>query len=114
LKKLGHDLPTIWAKFKEHAKNDPALNNFDAIIAALAAFEELRYPDKMLQEGMQSVVALGGATTITNRKEPLYCLTLKTIDDLIRQVFTLTSINPTFFSSGMNKIAREYLFKRTT
>jgi hypothetical protein len=48
--KLGHKLEKIWAEFKAGA-NDPNLSRFDKMIEELNKFEDIRYPDKLLQSG---------------------------------------------------------------
>jgi hypothetical protein len=42
---LGHSLPKCWDAFKAQV-NDPGLNRFDAVVAEIHKYEELRYPDR--------------------------------------------------------------------
>jgi hypothetical protein len=55
LRKLSHNLPVIWKVFKVEA-NDSALDRFDATIAGLHDYEELRYPDSVMVRGMESTI----------------------------------------------------------
>src|SRR4051794_31681926 len=48
--KLGHKLVRCWEEFKEQA-GDPSLNRFDRVIQELNKFEDIRYPDKLLELG---------------------------------------------------------------
>jgi len=57
LKKFGHELPEVWNEFKAHFR-DPALPQFDGVVSALHAFEELRYPDSVLAKGMACTVTI--------------------------------------------------------
>jgi hypothetical protein len=66
--KFGHCLPKIWESFKADFAS-PALRQFDALITTLQKWDEIRYPDKVLQEGAQMVVG-GWKTLPTPRRRP--------------------------------------------
>src|SRR5262245_19546497 len=51
MKDWRHHLPTLWKKFRAKYK-DEAQDQFDATISALHNFEAIRYPDKLVTEGM--------------------------------------------------------------
>jgi hypothetical protein len=53
--KLGHKLEKTWDEFKAVA-NDSSLARFDQVIAELNKFEEIRYPDKLLQSGASRLI----------------------------------------------------------
>src|SRR5262245_53990136 len=49
MKKLGHHLPKIWAEFK--TANPVDAPRFDSAVEELHRFEELRYPDSIVERG---------------------------------------------------------------
>jgi hypothetical protein len=51
-KQFGHELIAIWNAFKDDFPS-PALLEFDATIADIAGFEDIRYPDRVLKYGVQ-------------------------------------------------------------
>lgn len=112
LKGLGHSLPKTWSAFKVRFDH-PQLGRCDSVVDSLHAFEELRYPDSIVQKGariMAGPVAgprLGDSGQII--PTPSYELYLSEIDPLVRLVFEVASVNPMFFLAGLNSRAREYL-----
>ena len=113
MKKRNHDLPGVWVEFKAQFK-DPALEQFDSIVSALHAFEELRYPDSVLVNGLlctisikrPSVSAGAGAPAVS---PPQYDLCLEDIDNLVATIFTVVSVNPKFFTGGLKNVAKQWL-----
>ena len=51
MRQIGHHLPVLWDRFKEK-ETDPSLARFDPTIQALDEFESIRYPNKIVDEGM--------------------------------------------------------------
>src|SRR5947209_19244462 len=49
-KKFGHDLQPLWSAFKKLFPNE-GLDEFDPMIDGLNTFEDIRYPDKILEKG---------------------------------------------------------------
>jgi len=100
LKKLNHNLPNIWTKFKE-TFNDPALNQFDDVISSLHRFEDIRYPDLIVAKGMLTTIDITrqGRVVQPAGREPRYELCLEEIDELVGQLFTTASANPAAFLS---------------
>jgi hypothetical protein len=126
LKQLGHNLPRIWEVFKTQV-NDPALAQFDGVIATLHEFEEIRYPDPIVAGGMQCTIditkarrdavkairdALSPASTPT-LSVPEYELCLEEIDELVAGLFVAASRDPkVYFQMMMHKPeAKQYLVK---
>lgn len=111
LRKLGHDLPRVWDEFKRLA-SDPSLARFDAAISELNKYEELRYPDVMLDKGMLSGFELkrGHATHVggSAATPPRYTLCLEDVDELMSLVFK-EHVNPSFFTGGLKKEAKRFL-----
>jgi hypothetical protein len=113
VKKLSHDLPRVWREFKVQFR-DGALDQFDGVVSALHAFEELRYPDSVLAKGMSCVVNItqpsaGTAAKMAGASPPQYDLCLQEVDKLVANIFRVTSIDPKFFMGDRNKYAKQYL-----
>jgi hypothetical protein len=112
LTKLRHHLPKIWKKFKQQT-GVTKLNQLDGVVAALHKYEELRYPDTVLQRGMLSGFILHKPTPSTSTqwsgKEPQYELCLEAVDELIEAIFTSASINLGFFP--LSQEAKEHVNK---
>src|SRR5437763_14081811 len=69
LKKLNHNLPNIWTKFKT-TFNDPALNQFDDAIRLLHRWEDIRYPDLTAAKGMRATINITRPPQILNSSGP--------------------------------------------
>jgi hypothetical protein len=95
LKKLGHNLPNIWKEFKAQA-NDQALDEFDRLIEKLNKFEDIRYPDKIMQEGMMARIDItrAGMPVGSTPAVPEYNLCVEDIDQLTEKIFEVGSRNP--------------------
>jgi len=111
-RKYGHRLRSLWEQFKvEHP--DPDLKRFDASIDNLERFEDIRYPDLILQKGLISNISFhplppaGGPL----RSEPKYDLLIPEIDELVHAIFEVSNKNPTFFFQSLNPDGRTYLEK---
>jgi hypothetical protein len=109
--KLGHSLPECWNAFKAQV-NDPRLTRFDAVVAEIHKYEELRYPDTYppVMESMFDVVrwtrpALPGTTQTV----PNYKLCLPDVDELIAAIFAAASLNPEGYLDFKTAEAKEYL-----
>ena len=112
LKELGHSLPRTWGAFRIRFGH-VSLERFDSVVDSLHAFEELRYPDSMIQNGARIMVGPVAGPRLQDSEQiiatPSYELYLSEIDPLVRVVFDLSAINPRFFLAGLNSRAREYL-----
>jgi len=58
LKRCRHKLSDIWNAFKTDFRST-ALLQFDETVAEIAKFEEIRYPDNVLEHGAQMLVDWG-------------------------------------------------------
>jgi hypothetical protein len=117
LRKLSHDLPSIWAAFKVQA-NDPALDRFDAMIAGLHDYEELRYPDSVIAKGMESTInivrsSLPTGTATGGTSVPPYEVCVQDIDELVDVIFSAAGRNPKAYLR-FNDTAHEFLIKDNT
>ena len=100
MKKYGHDLTTLWARFKGK-ENDTALDRFDQTIKNLHAFDSIRYPDEIIAKGLLSSVgwAPEHATTSSGstKPPPKYEVTINLVDELIIELLRRADLNPKFF-----------------
>jgi hypothetical protein len=113
-------LPLLWEAFKLET-GDGSLSQFDAAVAALHTYEDLRYPDKALKDGMGSMISSHRlqlppdiAAELDRRRAGLpsvkqYELCLQDIDELIEATFAAAKVNPRFFFNRMNRKALEVL-----
>jgi hypothetical protein len=109
LKKLGHRLEDIWQEFKAlHPANPNGLKEFDPVIAGLDRFEEIRYPDRTVKQGMLCEIGRGPRPVAAMGLQPTYALYLGEIDRLVGKVFELASVNFQAFTPVMPP-ARKYL-----
>jgi hypothetical protein len=120
LRKLSHNLPPIWEVFKAEIA-DASLSRFDPAVEVLHAYEDLRYPDDALKNGMGSMITTHRsplppemAAEMGRRRPPLpavreYELCLQDIDELVEAIFKAAKVNPRFFFNRMNPKAREVL-----
>jgi hypothetical protein len=113
LKNLSHKLIHIWEAFKAEFPSSAGLQQFDAAIADIAEFEEIRYPDKILKNGAQMLVDWGsGPSQPAQMRTPspkLYKLNANDMDRLISEIFVAASKNPLFFTSGLKPDVQEML-----
>jgi hypothetical protein len=100
LKKMGHNLPNIWTKFKT-TFDDPALDQFDDAICSLHRFEDIRYPDLIVAKGLLATINVTSQPPPLNSPppEPKYELCLQDIDALVGQLFVTASASPSAFLS---------------
>jgi hypothetical protein len=109
--RLGHSLPQCWDAFKAQASN-PGLNKFDAVVAEIHKYEDLRYPDGYppVMNSMFDVVRwtppdLPVAQVLD------YKLCLPDVDELIAAVIAAASLNPEVNLRFMKAEATEYLVR---
>jgi hypothetical protein len=115
-----HALPQLWEAFKAES-GDASLTKFDPAVTALHAYEDLRYPDKVLKKGMGSMISSHRsqlppemAAEMERRRAslpsvPEYALCLQDIDELVEAIFAAAKTNPRFFFNGKNPKAVDAL-----
>ena len=112
LKGLGHSLPKTWSAFKVRFGH-LSLEGFDSVVDSLHAFEELRYPDSMIENGARIMAGPVAGPRLQDSEQiiptPSYELYLSEIDLLVRVVLEVSAVNPGFFLAGLNSRATEYL-----
>ncbi|MGQ0603551.1 MAG: hypothetical protein ACT4QE_17870 [Anaerolineales bacterium] len=113
LKGKGHRLEDLWMVFKSNI-GDATLNRFDPTIAKLDKFESIRYPDRIISQGMMMKIGLVDCDESLDdptHPEPAYDLCVEDIDRLVNAIFQMSNINPRFFTPRFNSHARIYLEK---
>ena len=110
-----HDLVSIWAAFKKVFTYSD-LSQFDSVIEKLHRFERIRYPDKLLVEGMSAQFARFRDDFVksengNNPKTQVYNLVMEEIDDLVTAIFTLSKMNPLFYCESLSDEARHFLLR---
>jgi hypothetical protein len=119
LRDISHNLDDAWAAFKaEYPAED--LTRFDAVIAEIDRFWRIRYPERLVQEGMECSVdysgIAGGHRPVSLYRDssvpevPSYHLSLHDLDELVRTFFDLSSLNPGFFLAGLREHGLTYLY----
>jgi len=110
--KLKHKLVPCWESFKAQA-GDATLNRFDRVIQELNKFEEIRYPDKLVELGASmlfDITKAGAAMASISGPEPLYALCVEEIDELVVEIFKIGSRNlDAYLGSMMRTHALDYL-----
>jgi hypothetical protein len=105
IRAMNHKLTKAWEAFKKAFRSDPPrLNRFDSAVKDLDKFEDLRYPDKLLSSGMfgslilkRSHVAQTSHTDLRGYVVPEYRYVIEDVDELVKVIFEVGSINPQFF-----------------
>lgn len=94
----GHSLASAWQELKRRAA-DPALEAFDAAVTELDKFEDIRYPDRLVDTGAAISIGLVETPPPTGsaRPERHYSLALPQIDRLVKLLFDRSGINPEVF-----------------
>jgi len=116
--KLGHKLEWCWEAFKAQA-DDASLNRFDRVIQELNKFEDIRYPDKLLELGASMLfdVTKAGAAmaSVGGVSQPQYRLCLEEIDELVAEIFKIGNRNiDVYLGTMMRKHGLDYLHRDNT
>jgi hypothetical protein len=110
LKNMGHKLKLLWRTFKADFP-DTSLKRHDRTISLLDKFAAIRYPDTTMKHGIGMTAQWSGpAGKVTVhgglRTPRQYTVVVSDIDDLIADVFKVSSWNPASFI-GTNPAALE-------
>jgi hypothetical protein len=96
-KPYGHNLHTLWSAFKS-AVGCSSLDRFDAVVADLNRWEDLRYGG--FPVGISTTMVFmprrGPHDTWSAEPEDKYVLVLEDIDELFTAMVAATRINPNF------------------
>src|SRR5262249_14350227 len=96
LRAHGHSLEKTWRAFKAEYPA-ASLDEFDATISRLNRFEDIRYPDAMIEQGMQVLLdwkpSISKATG-SMKMPPKYHVIVNDLDRLTRRILETASRNP--------------------
>jgi hypothetical protein len=114
----GHDIEELWRAFRNRQDTPPA-DEFDAIIRGLHAFEDIRYPERLVRDG--ATISIGifetdgpGIRRLDGRPlRPTYELQLPRIDRLMRLLFEASGANPDAFLPRVTNDERAMIFYNT-
>lgn len=111
-KKFGHNLLKLWKAFKDHFPSED-LAVFDPMIAELEKFEEIRYPDEIIDHGAVIAFGLGTGKLATNmtsgRAEPEYQIGVGDVDAFFSRLFPLCGINPKAYLQYLSALGKQIL-----
>lgn len=114
LKQLGHGLRGLWDRYKQDV-SDAGLSRFDEMVTGLDEFESIRYPDRVLTEGMYSIISIKHRHSDQDapqcRHEPRFQIVVKEIDDFVKTIFEKSLLNSQYFMAGLGSEAKAYLTK---
>jgi hypothetical protein len=110
-KKMGHRLPRIWDAFRTCYHPSKKLSHFDELIKNLHKYEDIRYPEKIALQGINSSFQFGNAPpkTKVTRNPPIYHLSVGEVDALVKAICSAISINPKFFTTRFQPPGSTYL-----
>jgi hypothetical protein len=94
----GHKLSGLWQEFGRR-NTDLDLTGYASTIEALDAFEDIRYPDRLVDQGAMISVGLHETPppNTSARPERSYVLGLPEVDRLMSLLFEATGINGQIF-----------------
>jgi hypothetical protein len=105
LKRISHRLPQLWDAYKATLPTVD-LARFDQVVSLLDAFEEIRYPNKIIKHGAQIALTWdappgGMAGKTLGDPTPAYNLVVKEIDRLVAAIIRNGPMNPAFLASRL-------------
>ena len=109
----GYSLPKLWDKFRQRHEMGQT-SDHGKLITELQAFEDIRYPDKIILNGASMSVGFGD-TARTERSdalggvEPEYAVDVCKVDCLIATIFRRSSFKLDFFLAKLTLDARRIL-----
>ena len=112
-----HNLPLLWKEFK---KRNPAVARpeFDPIIEALHKFDEIRYPEQLIDGGATIIIAIfaveGQPREVREEEQTLYVLKLPQIDELMGLLFKATRCDCDLFLAEVNDERRLLYYDKLT
>jgi hypothetical protein len=113
--KFNHRLVRIWEEFKLLFPKEN-LVAYDEMIANLGRFEDLRYPDVMIEKGGVVAIAWGGSKLPASSKSKegggqYYRFSMDEMDCLVAKIIDLCSNEPLSFMLLLHEDARRILQK---
>lgn len=114
----GHKLPILWAMFKKRHGGGPSAE-CDHVIEKLHAFEDIRYPNRIVAEGASMSVGIGGTAfpypdESSWPHEPSYTIDVSDVDRLVSIIFDFSPYNLAFFTAKLTSNAKQILTEGNT
>ena len=111
LKSFGHSLPRLWAEFKA-STNNTALTTHDWTVTELDKFEQLRYPELMVTDGMFVSMTTFSAefAELPTGPQPPFHLVLEKIDKLTLSISRACGLSKSAMFSPHNASAMHHLY----
>jgi hypothetical protein len=116
-KEYSHDLKKLWSAYKARG-NDPALERFDGVVAALHEFESIRYPDRAIGRSFAiewdggELGELSPSHPASGALRPTYSVPINDIDALVTEIVTRANVNPKavalHFNDDFSRAALKY------
>jgi hypothetical protein len=103
--KFGHNLHRPWDEFKARFPSEN-LSIWDSLIADLHLWEDIRYPDELIQNGAQLAIAWdsrGVSGTGSMPVPPLYRVTVRDLDKFVHVLIPLLNVNAKAFTGMVNQ-----------
>jgi hypothetical protein len=112
-RKLGHRLPDNWSAFKIQLSAGH-LSKFDPVVDALDRYEDIRYPENILRDGVGTYFQFGKRTmpiTVSGQGAivPQYELYVGEIDALVKAICDVSGINAKAFMLKLPEPGQTYL-----
>ena len=108
----GHRLATLWTEFTRR-NPDVGMGQYATVIEALDHFEDIRYPETLVQDGGMITIGMYEVEPPvgTPQNDRTYMLMLPQIDRLVAQLFQATGLNHEAFRQMLQREhANTYLF----
>ena len=112
-----HNLPLLWVEFKK--RNAAAVRpEFDRIIDALHKFEEIRYPEQLIDDGATIIINIFAVDDQPRdgheAEQTSYLLSLPEVDELMGLLFASTRCNRELFLAEVNDERRRLYYDTLT
>ena len=111
-RKFGHRLPKLWTAFKGLFPTEE-LTEFNTMVYELEKFEDIRYPDELLDYGASIGLGYGRGNPVSSmtlgRTEPEYQIGVGDVDAFFARLFPLCRLNPKAYFSFLSPEGRRVL-----
>jgi hypothetical protein len=103
-RRFGHKLLDLWNAFKSLFSGED-LSEFDSMITDLERFEEIRYPDSLLQSGGSIGLGWGRGKPVetSSRPVPQYQVGLGDVDAFVARLVSLCALNPHTYVTSLSE-----------
>lgn len=106
---LGHRLQALWAEFMR--RTDRRYETITPLVTALDSFEEIRYPEGILAQGLYFVAAPRDALPVADvlgGSPPAFVLQIRELDIVARTILSECDLNLDVLRANLRPEAREH------